>query len=833
MKFRSQASLLLAASLAALLVFSACSDNRSAPLSAVQTIDIPAADPGAQANQNISNPVLTIPQTFPVGDGDQLTLVWSEEFNGPEIDPEVWFFATGDGTEKGLPGGWGNNELQYYLPDNAMIVNGVLEITARRETVGNLNYTSARINTEDRFAFKYGRIEARIKMPSGQGLWPAFWMLSQDSDYVCGVDNQGNDRPCVWAATGEIDIVEAINLDGTNGNEIFATIHYGGEFPANQSTSVTYTPSVDVTESFNTYAIEWDEDEIRWYFNGLLYAVQDSWNSAALNGGPSAPFDQNFHILLNLAVGGNFPGSPNGTTPFPATMQVDWVRVYSGEDPSGSAATEPNVSAPTPTEDPAGVISLFSDAYTDIAGIDYNPNWNQATVVTQAQIAGNKMLKYAGLNYQGMDFAGNPQDVSDKGYLHLDFWTADSTALNVYLISPGSETPYALPVTPNSWVSVDVLLTEFAGVDLANVIQLKFDGNGTIFLDNLYFGGEAPPPVTATGGTVPGATILEADGSTADLTSTFTGFSSGTGTAIVADSSYSNALEVTVADGYAPGVLNLAQLFITGLSSLDSYDEFLFKVKGLTDNNLLLKIEPPAGTTVAIDLTAPGAGITVEDLGDGWFQVVVSLAPFGDLSGANQVILQTLDNAYALGDTFLLTDIGFNTAGGGGGGEIAVNGGFENGDLSNWALFPANASDPNEQTVVTTNPKTGTYAGRINNTTPASASIIKQANLTPVSIGQTATITFSARGSFGTGGVAFAEFFTEISGGGTSSSQILGGGPLTLDADPNVWSDFSFVIPITTDVSGGVTLQLTGTTGGDAASFADVYYDDISIVITD
>ena len=161
---------------------------------------------------------------------------------------------------------------------------------------------------------------------------------------------------------------------------------------------------------------------------------------------------------------------------------------------------------------------------------------------------------------------------------------------------------------------------------------------------------------------VPDATILEADGSTADLTATFTGFSSGTGTAIVADSSYAQALEVTVADGYAPGALNLAQLFITELSSLDSYDEFLFKVKGLTDNNLVLKVEPPAGTSVAIDLAAPGAGITVEELGDGWFQVVVSLAPFGDLSGANQVILQTLDNAYALGDTFLLTDIGFSSA---------------------------------------------------------------------------------------------------------------------------------------------------------------------------
>ncbi|NND47511.1 MAG: glycoside hydrolase family 16 protein, partial [Woeseiaceae bacterium] len=503
MSFRSLASLRVAAFLAALLVVSACSDNRSAQLSAIETIDIPAADPGAQANQNIDNPTLVIPDTFPIAEGDELRLVFEEEFNGPDINTEVWFFATGDGTEKGLPGGWGNNELQYYLPDNAQIVNGVLEITARRETVGDLNYTSARINTEDRFAFKYGRIEASIKMPSGQGLWPAFWMLSQDSDYVCGVDNQGNDRPCIWAAVGEIDIVEAVNLDGTNGNEIFATIHYGGEFPANQSTSVTYTPSVDVTENFNTYAIEWGADEIRWYFNGELYASQpsDVWSSAADNAGPSAPFDQNFHVLLNLAVGGNFPGDPNGTTPFPATMEVDWVRVYSGEDPDGGVATEPNAAAPTPTEDPADVTSLFSDAYDDIAGIDYNPDWGQATEFTLAQIAGNEMLKYANLDFQGIDFAGNPQDVSGKGFLHVDVWTADSTALNAYLISPGPvETSYELTgdIAPNSWVSVDIPLSEFAGVDLTNLIQLKFDGNGTIFLDNLYFAGEAPiivPPV--------------------------------------------------------------------------------------------------------------------------------------------------------------------------------------------------------------------------------------------------------------------------------------------------------------------------------------------------
>jgi beta-glucanase (GH16 family) len=292
----------------------------------VEIIDIPAADVGNQQNTNINNPTLNIPATFEVGPG-ALTLVWSEEFDGPAIDPETWFFATGDGSEVGLPGGWGNNELQYYLPDNAMIVNGVLEITARRETAGGLNYTSARINTEDRFAFQYGRIEASIKLPSGQGIWPAFWMLSQDSDYLCGGE------PCIWAATGEIDIVEAVNLDGTGGNEIFGTIHYGGEFPQNTRSEARYTPSEDVTEDFHIHALEWDADEIRWYFDDTLYAMQNSWDSTADNGGPGAPFNQPFHILLNVAVGGNFPGSPNATTPFPVTMEVDWVRVYSGEVP--------------------------------------------------------------------------------------------------------------------------------------------------------------------------------------------------------------------------------------------------------------------------------------------------------------------------------------------------------------------------------------------------------------------------------------------------------------------------------------------------------------------
>ncbi|MDH3265496.1 MAG: glycoside hydrolase family 16 protein, partial [Gammaproteobacteria bacterium] len=320
MSFRSLALPRCALSLAAVLVVSACSDtNRAVPLSQVTPIDIPAADVDNQINTNINNPTLTVPQTFQVSDGDLLTLVWSDEFDGAQLDPEVWFYESGDGTQYGIPfPSWGNNELQYYLPDNVQLDNGVLQITARRESADGYNFTSGRINTQDRFAFKYGRIEASIKFPSGQGLWPAFWMLSQDSPYG------------EWAATGEIDIVEAVNLDGTGGNEIFSTIHFGGEASINQnlSTETRYTPSFDVTEDFHTYAFEWDEFKMRWYVDGTLTMVENSWSSTAAP--PPAPFDQPFHILFNLAVGGDFPGSPDGSTPFPATMEVDWVRVYSG-----------------------------------------------------------------------------------------------------------------------------------------------------------------------------------------------------------------------------------------------------------------------------------------------------------------------------------------------------------------------------------------------------------------------------------------------------------------------------------------------------------------------
>jgi hypothetical protein len=159
--------------------------------------------------------------------------------------------------------------------------------------------------------------------------------------------------------------------------------------------------------------------------------------------------------------------------------------------------TGPTLAAPTPTRNPTDVVSIFSDAYTNVAGTDFNPNWGQATVVSQAPIAGNNTLRYAGLNYQGTQFAKN-LDVSGMTHLHLDVWTKNSTALNVFLISPGPvEKPFKLTVPTNGWASVDIPLTNFSPVALKDLIQFKFDGNGDIYLDNIYF------YKTGSGGTEP------------------------------------------------------------------------------------------------------------------------------------------------------------------------------------------------------------------------------------------------------------------------------------------------------------------------------------------
>lgn len=250
------------------------------------------------------------------------SLVWSDEFDGTEVDTTKWEYQIGDGCDQGVGNelcGWGNNELQFYREEDAIVSDGVLTITARQNVadedgdgVNDTTYTSARLRTLGKGDWTYGRFEIKAKLPTGQGLWPAIWLLFSEDTY-------GG-----WAASGEIDIMEAV---GDEPGEVFGTIHYGGEFPDNQSSSEYFELSFDTfDQDYYVFATEWEEGEIRWYVNNVLYRTETDWFSTG--GEYPAPFDHPFHMILNVAVGGNLPGPPDATTTFPQTMQVDYVRVY-------------------------------------------------------------------------------------------------------------------------------------------------------------------------------------------------------------------------------------------------------------------------------------------------------------------------------------------------------------------------------------------------------------------------------------------------------------------------------------------------------------------------
>lgn len=232
-------------------------------------------------------------------------LVWSEEFNYTGLpDPTKWNFETGGG-------GWGNNELQYYTDseNNAYVDNGVLTITAREEQVGGRDYTSARITTQGKFDVKYGRIEARIKLPYGQGIWPAFWMLGANFSQVG------------WPMCGEIDIMEMVGGPNRD-NTCHSTIHWDNNGQHAEYGQSYTLPTGIFADNFHVFGITWNAQEIRGYVDDVEYFVADI-TPAGLS-----EFQNNFFLILNVAVGGNWPGSPDETTEFPQTMQVDWIRVY-------------------------------------------------------------------------------------------------------------------------------------------------------------------------------------------------------------------------------------------------------------------------------------------------------------------------------------------------------------------------------------------------------------------------------------------------------------------------------------------------------------------------
>ena len=245
--------------------------------------------------------------------GQNWKLVWADEFDGDTLNTEKWSYMTGTGSEYGLDG-WGNNELQYYQEENVLVGDGVMTITAKRENVESSQYTSGRIRTINMGDWTYGRFEFRAKMPLGQGLWAAIWMLPTDSDY-------GG-----WASSGEIDIMEYLGHDTT---VVHGTIHYGGQWPNNEYRGTDYeTSDTAFHRDFHTFALEWEEGELRWYVDGERFQQLGPGMWYSSSAAFPAPFNRRFHLLINLAVGGNWLGSPDGSTVFPQDLVIDYVRVY-------------------------------------------------------------------------------------------------------------------------------------------------------------------------------------------------------------------------------------------------------------------------------------------------------------------------------------------------------------------------------------------------------------------------------------------------------------------------------------------------------------------------
>lgn len=464
---------------------------------------------------------------------------WIEKFDGTGVNFDNWTAQTQANY---------NNEIQCYTDDetsanrNYEVSDGTLKITARRQNIrcpglngANRAWTSGRLNSKDKAEFLFGRVEARIRfLELKGGTWPAFWMLgNRINEQPVKGDNDNVSWPNPGA--GEIDIWEWFG----NGGDQFITNFYNANNCASEK-RIPYPGGAPDVTNFNVYGIEWDADNIKFFMNDKVVAEHDLSNCPQ--------YEEAMFVLLNVAIGGSLGGATD-TQLTTATMEVDYVAHCAATESNSFAScnestpmmldddkdgvgdaldecpntpigalvnasgceilTAPNIAAPTPTFTSQDVISLFSDAYTNIEDIDYNPDWDQATVVTQELIEGNNTLKYANLNYQGTDFSGNKQDVSNMLNLHVDYWAPFATELKIFLISPGPvETAYTFNVQQQSWQTTVIPLTTFAGVDLTDVFQIKVDGNGTVFLDNLFFSTGEDTAVDSDGDGVPDSADL-------------------------------------------------------------------------------------------------------------------------------------------------------------------------------------------------------------------------------------------------------------------------------------------------------------------------------------
>lgn len=298
-----------------------------------------------------------------------MELIWADEFDGTALDTNNWSYDLGDGCPELC--GWGNNEWQFYTdaPENIKVENGLLVITGREDSIAFSDYTSAKIKTEGKVDFRYGRFEARMRLPQGQGVWPAFWMLPTESIYG------------IWPRSGEMDIIEMI---GSNPGQAVGTVHTGMPYDYDSGYYDLSAGQV-LADNFHVFAMEWEPDSITWFIDGIQYHQLTPSDIA-----PWAPFQEDFYLIINLALGGNWPGDVDPAV-LPQTLEVDYVRVYNRPDRIRIEGQQPTVEA-------AGL----SYQAPDIAGANYNWMVPADATITSGQ----------GTHAITVDWGCTPDDIS-------------------------------------------------------------------------------------------------------------------------------------------------------------------------------------------------------------------------------------------------------------------------------------------------------------------------------------------------------------------------------------------------------------------------------------
>ena len=456
--------------------------NTSLAMIASVTLFTACSDDSTQSSDNNSIPAL-----------EGYTLVWSDEFNENEIDANKWSYELGDGTDYGLKPGWGNNEKQLYTDssENSFITQdattSALAITALKDGDG---FTSARVTTQNTFTTRFGRVSVRAKIPKGQGMWPAIWLLG------------ANKTEIDWPGCGEIDIMEIL---GNKTNKLLSTLHYTGEDNKYESIENTHVLSTgDFSESYHEYTLDWTPDKLSFSLdNNFLYEVPIESDMKE--------YLRDFYLILNVAVGGNLPGEVDETTSFPQAMLVDYVRVYSKDDleiPDAPPLDLEEETVGQVIDENMANHALQSD-FTSLGNLNVDAWGPGAPFVANSETAidGDLSLSFS---YPGGEWGGGYMTLETPknilSYNALVFSLHKPTTLvdaEIKLENPDNNgaAVFLLDYTPtdvsNGFVEYNIPLSDFTGLDLEN-LSIPFsiwnpkdsDGNlveAEILIDNLYF----------------------------------------------------------------------------------------------------------------------------------------------------------------------------------------------------------------------------------------------------------------------------------------------------------------------------------------------------------